>query len=91
MLARGTMDFPTLLAQADRDDGPFGDHLKRVLISVSQLPEVLQALRASLESPSISETDGFHRLLSAGVVHQDKDNKVVFANQLYPRYLSAHL
>jgi hypothetical protein len=91
VLARGTMDFQTMLAHADRDDGPFGDHLKRVLISVSQLPEVLAALRASLESPQISETDGFQRLLAAGVVEQDRDNKVVFVNELYPRYLSGHL
>ena len=39
-LARGAMDFPTLLSTADRDEGPFGDHLKRILVSVSQLPEV---------------------------------------------------
>ena len=91
VLARGTMDFPTLLATADRDDGPFGDHLKRILISVSQLPDVLAAMRASLTNPQINDSDGFHRLLAAGVVQQGSDNKVVFRNQLYPRYMAAHM
>lgn len=76
---------------ADRDEGPFGDHLKRILISVSQLPEVLQAMRASLESPKISDSEGYHRLLAAGIVQQGSDNKVTYRNALYPRYLALHV
>lgn len=91
VLARGTMDFPALVSSADRDEGPFGDHLKRILISVSQLPEVLEAMRASLENPQFSDTSGYHRLLASGVVHQTSDNKIAFRNDLYRRYLSAHL
>ena len=91
VLARGNMDYATLLREADRDEGPFGDHLKRILISVSQLPAVMEAMRASLDNPQISESDGFHRLLAAGVVKQGNDQKLVFCNQLYPRYLAAHL
>ena len=91
VLARKNMDFPTLMQTADRDDGPFGDHLKRILISVSQLPEVLQAMRASLESPKISDSDGYHRLLAAGIVQQGSDNKVTYRNALYPRYLALHV
>jgi hypothetical protein len=58
------MEFPALLDQAGRDDGPFGDHLKRILVSVSQLPEVLQALRSSLDNPHLRDAEGFHRLVS---------------------------
>jgi len=88
---RGVMDFPTLLAQADRDDGPFGDHLKRILVAVSQLPEVLEALRSSLESPQLRDAEGFHRLVSAGVMYQMGDNKIAFTCELYRRYLRMHL
>jgi len=91
VLARKNMDFPTLMHTADRDDGPFGDHLKRMLISVSQLPEVLQAMRASLDSPKISDSEGYHRLLAAGIVQQGSDNKVTYRNALYPRYLALHV
>ena len=88
---RGVMDFPTLLAQADRDDGPFGDHLKRILVAVSQLPEVMAALRSSLDSPQLREADGLHRLVSAGVMYQTGDNKIAFTCELYRRYLQMHL
>jgi hypothetical protein len=88
---RGAMDFPTLLAQADRDEGPFGDHLKRILVAVSQLPEVLEALRSSLENPQLRDAEGFHRLVSAGVMYQMGDNKIAFTCELYRRYLRMHL
>lgn len=91
VLARGTTDFPTLMATADREDGPFGDHLKRILISVSQLPEVIEAMRASWDSPQIADTPGYHRLLASGVVQQTQDKKIDFRNKLYRRYMTAHL
>jgi hypothetical protein len=88
---RGVMDFATLLAHADRDDGPFGDHLKRILVGVSQLPELLEALRSSRENPQLRDAEGFHRLVSAGVMFQTSDNKIAFTCELYRRYLQTHL
>ncbi len=91
VVKRGVMDFPAIVAKADQDEGPFGDHLKRILVSVSQMPEVLDALRASLESPQLKDADGLHRLLAAGVVYQSGDNKIDFSCELYRRYLRTHL
>ncbi len=91
VLSRKVMDFTTLMATADRDDGPFGDHLKRILISVSQLPSVLDALRNSLSNPELRDTDGYHRLLAAGIVNQTGDRSVRLRCELYRRYLSQHL
>ena len=91
VVARGVMDFPTLLATADRDDGPFGDHLKRILVSVSQLPEVVEALRASLRSPDLRDAAGYPRLLSAGIVRQRPDGLTELRCEAYRRYLSEHL
>ncbi len=91
VVARGTMDFPGLLANADRDDGPFGDHLKRILVSVSQLPEVVAALRASLRSPDLKDAAGYPRLLSAGVVRQRSGGQTELRCEAYRRYLSAHI
>lgn len=92
VLARKQMDFRALVATADRDDGPFGDHLKRILISVSQLPTVFEALKESLTRPELSlQTDGFHRLVAAGVVKQNADNRPVLTCELYRRYLSRHV
>src|SRR5205814_2057372 len=91
VIKRGTMNFPTLLAQADRDDGPFGDHLKRILVAVSQLPEVLQALRTSSESSQLKDASGLHRLVAAGVMYQTSNNQIAFTCELYRRYLGIHL
>lgn len=92
VLARGQMDFSTLMATAGRDDGAFGDHLKRILISVTQLPSVHDALRESLTHPDMTtQTDGFQRLLASGVLKQTSDNRVVLACELYRRYLGAHV
>ena len=91
VLSRKAMDFPTLMEASARDEGPFGDHLKRILISVSQMPAVLDALRASITSPALQESDGVHRLIAAGVAQQTMGNKIVLVCELYRRYLSSHL
>ncbi|MGV3614169.1 MAG: AAA-like domain-containing protein [Fimbriimonas sp.] len=92
VLARGQMDYRTLVETAGRDDGAFGDHLKRILISVTQLPTVHQALRHSLTQPEMtSQTDGFQRLLAAGVLKQTVDNRIVLTCELYRRYLASHV
>src|SRR6185312_12810832 len=43
LIATGKMSFSTLIETADRDDGPFADHLKRMLIAVTHTPSVLSA------------------------------------------------
>jgi len=92
VLARGQLDLSAMLATADRDDGAFGDHLKRILVSVTQLPTVHDALKQSMTHPDMTpQTDGFQRLLSAGVLKQTPDNRIVLACELYRRYLAAHL
>jgi hypothetical protein len=91
VVKRGAMDFPSLLAQADRDDGPFGDHLKRILVAVSQLPEVVEVLRSSKERSQLKDVSGFHRLVAAGVMYQTSNNEAAFACELYRKYLERHL
>ncbi len=90
VLARKTIDFNELMETAIRDDGPFGDHLKRVLISVSQMPSVLEALTASISNPDFRESEGVHRLIASGVARQE-GNKVVLMCNLYRDYLASHL
>ncbi|HWD40704.1 MAG TPA: AAA-like domain-containing protein, partial [Fimbriimonas sp.] len=92
VLARGSMDFATLLSFGDRDDGPFGDHLKRVLISVTELHAVQQVLKSALADGALAAQDeGYQRLLAAGVLRQSPDNRAAFSCELYRRYLSRHL
>lgn len=89
VVSRGAMDFPTLIETAARDDGPFGDHLRRILISVTQMPQVVDALRASITNPELKDSEGLHRLVSAGIVRQE-GNRIVLMCELYATYLGSH-
>ncbi|BDI31534.1 hypothetical protein CCAX7_35850 [Capsulimonas corticalis] len=89
-LAGGKMDFATLLSQATRDDGPFSDHLKRLLISVSSLPHVAEYIRALLADSAPTDQDAFYRLLAAGIVRQPPGGRPAFRCELYREYLQQH-
>lgn len=91
VLARKQYDFGGLIAAADHDDGPFGDHLKRVLISVTQLPSVLDALRASLTEPAMTSSDGVQRLIAASVLRQSAEHGIGLSCDLYRNYLAQHV
>lgn len=88
LLTRGKIDFPTLLATADQDDGPFADHLRRVLVSVSQLPAVWDALAHSFVTPELPDSEGLQRLLAAGVLMGRSGRGYELPCELYRRYLS---
>ncbi len=88
VLANGRLTFRTLIETADHDDGPFGDHLKRMLIAVSHTPNVLNAIRVSLSMRQQSSSDGVDRLIAAGVLKESSDGNIDLACDLYTRYLS---
>ena len=92
-LATGKWDFTGLMEQAHRDDGPFADHLKRILVSVSRLLDVAQFVRAMLANTATPNSDqtSFYRLLASGVIQQSRNGGVEFRCHLYLRYLQAHL
>lgn len=77
----------SLLKRATADEGPFNDHLKRMLISVTSLPEVTEYVRSVLAGTAIPQQDTYYRLLSAGIVQQDTEGRVVFRCELYRAYL----
>lgn len=90
-LASGAVDLPTLMATADQDDGPFGDHLKRLLISVSQFPDILHAVKSSLAPAAIADSEAVDRLVAAGAFRLDSIGRPVCACDLYSRYLANHI
>ena len=86
-LATGQETLTTLLLNADSNEGPFNDHLKRILISVSLLPEVSEYVVSALAGSALPHSDAYYRLLSAGIVRQNSAGKVVFRCELYRLYL----
>lgn len=96
-LAAGRWTFSALLDDAERDDGggPFGDHLQRILVSVSRLPDVAayvgRVLAGKASEIAGSDRDAYYRLLAAGIIRRTPDGRIVFRCELYRRYLARQM
>ena len=90
LLATQRIEWETLLAQATRDSGPFGDHLRYYLLRVLQKPELKQALIQICRSHAYEENQIFHRLKGAGLIKK-VGRQVVLRNNLYTRYFEERL
>jgi class 3 adenylate cyclase len=90
-LATGKYGFVGLMEHADLDEGPFSDHLKRILVSVSRLPAVTEYVRGLLKGSLPVDSDAYYRLLAAGVIRQTSDKQTFLRCELYRRYLERHL
>ncbi len=78
-------------AQADRDEGLFGDHLRRLLMSILQDEALTQGMKSVLQEKGCPHTESFYRLRSAGVILGDSGREVLPRCQLYSVYLKRHL
>lgn len=75
---------PTLMAEADSETGPFGDHLRALLSRLSHRPEILPALKSALSTGRCDDAPR-HRLIAGGLL-LDERGKSIARNQLYERY-----
>ena len=90
MAAHG-IELTALEAQSDRDDGPFSDHLRRIVASLAQDAALCDVVRRVLKGQSSVTTDSFYRLRSAGLMAGDSERDVRPRCQLYATYLERHL
>ncbi len=85
------IDFDEVETQAVRNDGLFGDHLRRLLLAISQDEALLMAVRNLLQGHQQFAGDAFYRLRSAGVICGDTPREASFRCQLYQQYLQRNL
>lgn len=78
-------------AIAEKDEGPFGDHLRRIIVLMSQDQGLCQVVRDLLQGGTSVSNDSFYRLRSAGLIVGDSPQQVKFRCQLYANYLEGHL
>jgi DNA-binding winged helix-turn-helix (wHTH) protein len=78
-------------AAAANEDGPFAEHLRRVLVGVERSPEHLDATRSLLKGKGPMSTDCFYRLRSSGVIRGERARDAVPRCRLYRDYLVRHL
>src|SRR5205814_1300236 len=62
------LDIEALEAQADSEEGIFGDHLGRMLAALTQDAELCQAVGAVLQGSPCPTATSFYRLRSGGVL-----------------------
>ena len=90
-ISKRNASLAALEQSAEHDDGPFGDHLNRLLISLRQDQNLLQELRGFLLLGSTLSNGAFYRLRSAGVLSGDAADEPRPRCDLYARYLKKHL
>ena len=78
-------------AKADLDEGPYGDHLRRMLILLAHDKALSDAVRDVLQGLPCPTTESFYRLRSAGVMSGESAREARPRCQLYANYLERHL
>jgi hypothetical protein len=74
-----------------RDDGPLGDHLRRIITLLAQNDENCNAVRQILSGKHCPSFEAFYNLRSAGIVVGDSVQNARIRCRLYEAYLSRHL
>jgi len=90
MVTRG-LDLNAFEKEATRVDGPFHDHLQRILTLLLHDIELKEAVQNILVGNPCSSIHSFYRLRSAGIVTGDSPTKARLRCSLYYRYLEGQL
>ena len=90
-MKRGGLSLSALEPLADQDEGPFGDHLRRILVLLARDPALTEAMREVLRGNPCPTTDSFYRLHSTGLVSGHSAREAKLRCPLYANYLERHL
>jgi DNA-binding SARP family transcriptional activator len=90
-LTAGRLDLVTLVAQAIREDGLFGGHLRHLRLALQKDAGLYAALSAVLRGEPCPTNEAFFRLQSAGVLVGESNQDAALRCGLYRSYLGNHL
>lgn len=76
---------------ASDDEGPFGDHLRRLLWVLRDQQQLRKTLQQVLNGNGCDDEDAFQRLLAAGFVVGESRKTAHTRCELYVRYMRDHL
>jgi uncharacterized caspase-like protein len=82
--------FSNFLEVAMREDGLFGDHIRRFIELLEKKPEIKEEVRNILQG-KLCSTENFYRLRSAGLMAGESAHDVRPRCRLYEIYLRKHL
>jgi hypothetical protein len=90
-MAQRRLGLNELEGLAASDDGPFGDHLRRMLAALAQDQVMCQAIIAVIDGGACPTVESFYRLRSAGLIAGDSANNARPRCRLYAAYLRERL
>jgi hypothetical protein len=73
------------------DDGPFGDHLRRILVMLASDKTLLDGVRRMVKGESVPDQESFYRLRSGGVISGSSPQDARIRCGIYRTYLARHL
>ncbi|MCI5223887.1 MAG: hypothetical protein D3924_14745, partial [Candidatus Electrothrix sp. AR4] len=77
--------------KAARNEGVFGDHLRRILVMLGKDEELCAAVCGMLSGEPCPDFATFYRLRSAGVVRGESAREAELRCEIYTTYLKKHL
>lgn len=77
--------------EAPRDEGLYGDHLRRILVLLAKDPALTEVVRDVLRDKPCPTQESFYRLRSAGVIRGNTPADVRPRCRLYGMFLKRHL
>jgi DNA-binding winged helix-turn-helix (wHTH) protein len=85
------LDLLSIEANADYDEGIFGEHLRRMWVSLTRDAELCNAVRDFLEGKAGLTITNFYRLRSSGLLIGDSAQQAQLRCRLYVSFLKKHL
>jgi hypothetical protein len=90
-LSHRRMSFDTFEELGPREEGIYGDHLRRILVLLAQDPKLSDVMRGVLGGQPCPSQESFYRLRSAGLVIGHAAEEARPRCRLYSMYLRRHL
>ena len=90
-LASRNLSLSDFEIRAPRDEGPFGDHLRRLLVSLAEDATLCNFVREMLAGRHSTPVEAFYRLRSSGLVAGESARDMKPRCKLYELYLTRHL
>ncbi|HXU38391.1 MAG TPA: AAA-like domain-containing protein [Blastocatellia bacterium] len=90
-MVKNNASLDAILEMGKKDDGVFGDHLKRMLVTLQQERALFEELRCYLVSKQKLSEDALSRLRSSGILSSDSTKEPRLRCELYAAYLERHL
>jgi hypothetical protein len=90
-MAKRKITISALEEKAPRDDGIYGDHLRRILLLLARDQSLTEIVRGILRGQPCPTADSFYRLRSAGLIKGSAATDAHPRCQLYATYLTVHL